>query len=180
MFLFYDGPTPPPSVFADFDAIPHLQSTTETRSYASMSQQAGGASLVGFGNSFREVTYPNMANEDAMVTFFDQYFNETFKDTFINGLRDLDVQITGFDPQPVSVRIAEASVRQGGNALGLDPRHGDRIWFENNLLWASPLCNERCPAQSKALSDRLLAWQKRQYPNMRPSNFQGGDLEYAK
>ena len=38
----------------------------------------------------------------------------------------LDVKIMGFDPQHVPVRIARASLAQGGNALGLPCDKGSR------------------------------------------------------
>ncbi|USW57786.1 Putative berberine/berberine, FAD-binding domain, PCMH-type, FAD-binding, type PCMH, subdomain 2 [Septoria linicola] len=177
LFMFYDGPIPPPGVFDEFDAITPLFSETGTKRYAEVSQSAGGAAIVGFGNSFREVTYPNLP-EDQMVDFFSHYYDATYNQTLIDGIKSgLDVQITGFDPQPVSVRIARASQAQGGNALGLNPDHGDRIWFENNFLWASPLCQDRCPQFSKQISDTLLAYQKATYGGVAPTNYKSGDLQ---
>lgn len=177
--MFYDGPTPPASVFKDFDDIQELFSDTKTKTYYEMSQEAGGAAIVGFGNSFRETTVPNLP-EDEMVDFFEYYWNQFYNATFINGLQDLDVQVTGFDPQPLSVRIAQASQKQGGNVYGLDPNNGDRIWIENNLLWTNPTCNDKCPEQSEALSDALLAYQKQKYGNILPTNYKSGDPNYVK
>ncbi|KJY01491.1 FAD-binding domain-containing protein [Zymoseptoria brevis] len=179
VFFFYDGPTPPSSVFAEFEAITPLVSDTSTKSYYDLSQEAGGAGLNGFGNSFREVTVQNLP-EDMMVDYLDVYWNRTYKRVLTDGLEQpLDVQLVGFTPQPVSVRIAEASQAQGGNALGLDPKNGDRIWIENQFLWASgPLCKERCPQYSKDLSEDLLQWQKKTYGNVPPTNYQSGDLSF--
>ena len=179
LFMFYDGPTPPPGVFDEFDAITALSDETKTQRYADVSQAAGGAAIVGFGNSFREVTYPNMP-EDQMVEFFSHYYDATYNSTFLNGLESgLDIQITGFDPQPVSVRIARASAAQGGNALGLNPDHGDRIWFENNFLWANPTCQDRCPQYSKEISTALLAYQKQKYAGVAPTNYKSGDMSFT-
>ncbi|GIZ49729.1 hypothetical protein CKM354_001275600 [Cercospora kikuchii] len=177
MFMFYDGPTPPPGLFDEFDAIPSLFSETGTKRYAEVAESAGGAAIVGFGNSFRVITYPNLP-EDQQVEFFSHYYDATYNKTFIDGLESgLDIQITGFDPQPVSVRIAEASQRQGGNALDLRPEYGDRIWFENNFLWANPLCQDRCPKYSEELSESLLAYHKENYAGIAPTNYQSGDVE---
>ncbi|KAG2002845.1 hypothetical protein GB937_009496 [Aspergillus fischeri] len=41
--------------------------------------------------------------------------------------RDIGIQMRVFTPQPLSVRITQASADGGGNALGLDPANGDRI-----------------------------------------------------
>jgi hypothetical protein len=43
VFFFYNGPTPPPEVFANFTKIPESLSTTQTRSYDD---------LVRFNNNF--------------------------------------------------------------------------------------------------------------------------------
>jgi hypothetical protein len=179
MFMFYDGPTPPDGLFKDFDDVEELLSTTGTKSYFEMSQEAGGAALTGFGNSFRETTFPNLP-EDDMVEFFSYYWDHFYNATFVNGLQDLDVQITGFDPQPLSVKIAQASQKQGGNVYGLNPDHGDRVWIENNLLWTNPTCNERCPQQSEELSTMLLKYQREKYGNVLPTNYKSGDPDYVK
>lgn len=178
LFMFYDGPTPPPGVFDEFNAIASLSDETKTQRYYDVSQSAGGAALVGFGNSFREITYPNLP-EDKMVDFFSHYYDATYNQTLVDGLEALDVQITGFDPQPVSVRIARASNAQGGNTLGLNPDHGDRIWFENNWLWTNPTCQDQCPQYSKSLSSQLLAYQKATYGGIAPTNYKAGDLRFT-
>lgn len=172
LFMFYDGPQPPPGIFDEFDAITPLLDDTRTQRYASLSETAGGAALIGFGNSFREQTYPNLP-ESQMVDFFSAYYDATYNSTFIDGLDSgLDIQITGFDPQPVSVRIAQASQAQGGNALGLNPAHGDRIWMENNFLWTNPTCQDRCPEYSREISERMLELQREQYGEILPTNYE--------
>lgn len=45
--------------------------------------------------------------------------------------KSIGIQIGTFTPQPVSVQVAKASQANGGNALGLYPDNGDRIWVEN-------------------------------------------------
>lgn len=179
--MFYDGPTPSPEVFADFDAIEALVSTTETKSYYDMSNEAGGAALVGFGNSFREITYPNLP-ESEMVEFLNTYWNTTYERTLTDGLQTLglDIQITGFTPQPLSVRVVKASNAQGENALGLDPDNGDRIWIENQFLWGSgALCKERCPVYAEGILDELLTMHKAKYANVKPTNYKSGDISFT-
>lgn len=179
--MFYDGPTPPPEVFGDFDAIDELFSTTETKSYYDMSQETGGASLVGFGNSFRVITYPNLP-EDEMVDFLNTYWNTTYKRVLRDGLETLglDIQITGFTPQPLSVRVIEASNAQGENALGLNPDNGDRIWIENQFLWGSgALCKDRCPEYAEDISNELMAIQKAKYGNFQPTHYKSGEISFT-
>jgi len=175
-FFFYDGPDPG-NVFAEFDAIPSIDNDTMTRSYYSMSQETGGASLNGFGNSFRVTTVPNMP-ENQMVDFFEDMYNRTFIKSFDDSLTDLlNVQLLGMDTQPLSVAIAQASQAQGGNALGLNPDHGDRVWIENDLLWTSPFCDQSCPEISKELSGALLANQQKVFAGVKPTNYKSGDLD---
>ncbi|OQO03643.1 hypothetical protein B0A48_10308 [Cryoendolithus antarcticus] len=176
LFMFYDGPTPPAGVFDEFNAISSLSDDTGAKRYADLAQEAGGGALVGFGTSFREITYPNLP-ENKMVDFFSHYYDATFNSTLVDGIQSgLDVQITGFDPQPLSVRVARASQAQGGNALGLNPDHGDRIWIENNFVWGSPLCQDRCPQYSKQVSETLLEYQKSTFGGIAPTNYKSGDL----
>ena len=173
--MFYDGPTPPAGVFDEIDKISSLIDDTATKNYYQISQEAGGASINGFGNSFRAATIPNLP-EDQMVDYMSYYWNQTYQTTFVDGLQDLDVQVTGFDPQPLAVPIMKASQAQGGNCLGLNPDHGDRIWIENNLLWTNPTCNDKCPQQSEELTNRLIAYQKQKYGGVAPTNYKSGDL----
>jgi len=179
-FFFYDGPTPPAGVFDEFDAIPSLSDSTGTMSYYELTQMAGGAAPIpGFGASFREDTYPNLPTPN-MTDFYGIVWDKMNSESFKNSLRPLDVQIMGFDPQPVSVRIARASNAQGGNALGLDPNNGDRIWIENNFLWLNSNCDEKCPSFSQSVSDDIKATQKQTYGGMKPTNYQSGDVSFIK
>lgn len=113
-----------------------------------------------------------------MTTFFEEYYNQTFAQSFTDSLSSLDVQIMGFDPQPVPVVIQQASIDQGGNALGLDPANGDRIFFENNLLWVNQLCDTQCPEYSRQVSDSLLEYHKEHYAGVPPTNYQSGNISF--
>ena len=92
-----------------------------------------------------------------------------------DSLTNLDVQIMGFVPQSVSVRIQKASQAQGGNVLGLDPANGDRIFVENDFTWANPTCDQKCPEYSREISDELLQYQKTYYPGVPPTNYKSGN-----
>ena len=173
-FFFYDGPDPG-HVFDEFNNITSVSDDTKVRDYYSMSQEAGAAELNGFGNSFRVTTVPNLP-ETQMVDFFEDMYNRTYLQSLEDSLTNLDVQLLGMDPQPVSVRIAKASQAQGGNALGLDPDHGDRVWIENDFLWINPLCDQKCPAISKSLSEGLLANQKKVFAGVKATNQKSGDV----
>ena len=175
-FMFYDGPTPPSGVFDEFDAIEALKDSTSTNSYVNITSMAGGASTQGFGNSFRMNAFPNLPTPN-MTDFYDGVWQRVSKQSLLDGLTNLNVQIMGFDPQPVSVVIAKASQAQGGNALGLDPANGDRIWIENDLLWTGNGCDEDCPAESKKVMDDILKYSKETFAGVHPTNYQSGDVE---
>lgn len=178
-FFFYDGAQPPKDVFADFDAIEASKDDTGTKSYWELTNEAGGAApLPGFGASFRENTFPNMQDEQ-MAEFYEVMWQKISAQSFVSSVA-LDVKIMGFDPQPVSVRIARASNAQGGNALGLDPNHGDRIWVENNYLWANPLCNDNCPGDSKRVMQSINDYHMQNYANVTPTNYKSGDPSFIK
>lgn len=179
LFFFYDGPEPPKGVFDEFDKIESISDDTKARSYYDLSNEAGGAKIDGFGNSFREDTYQNLPAEQ-MTDFFETVYEQVSNQSFKASLRPLDAQIMGFVPQPVSKGIAEASQAQGGNALGLDPKHGDRIWIENNFLWANQNCNEECPDLSREVSDDIEKYHRANYADVPPTNYESGDLEYVK
>lgn len=179
LFFFYDGPEPPKGVFDDFDAIKSISDNTQTRSYYDLTHIAGGARIRGFGNSFREDTYQNLEPE-LMSAFYETIWDKVGAISFKAGLRLFDAHIMGFVPQPLSKRIARASQAQGGNALGLDPKHGDRIWIENNFIWATPGCQEKCPEYSREVSDDIKAYHKTHYANFTPTNYESGDLNYVK
>lgn len=177
-FFFYDGETPPPGVFDEFDAIDSLSDETGTKPYTDITGAAGGASLQGFGASFRELTFPNLPAEN-MTAFYDGVYDRVYKQSLKDGLTNLNIQIMGFDPQPVSKLIAQASQDQGGNALGLDPSSGDRIWIENNLLWTGNLCNDKCPTYSEDVMNDILEFSKSTFGGMEPTNYESGDVDFV-
>ena len=179
IFFFYDGPKPPADVFAAFDAISSLTDDTKTRTYADLSQEEGGADLTGFGNSFRANTFPNLPTNE-MVQFYDKLFNLSFSQSLDDSLKNLDAQVLGYDPQPLSVRVTKASQAQGGNALGFDPANGDRIWIEHNALWVNQLCDKKCPQYANSVADAIATFQKKTFPGIKPTNYKSGDVSFTK
>lgn len=178
IFFFYDGPEPPAGVFDDFDAIKNITSDTSTKSYYSLAMEDGGADLTGFGNSFRAGTFPNLPLDD-MVDFYSYAFNTSYAQSMNDSFTNLDVQILGFDPQPLSAVIAQASQTQGGNALGLDPANGDRVWVEYDLLWLNQLCDQKCPSFQANVANMLDEYSKSKYSGVAPTNYKSGDIDFV-
>ncbi|KAF2753344.1 FAD-binding domain-containing protein [Pseudovirgaria hyperparasitica] len=177
VFMFYDGPDPG-NVFADFDKIPSISSSTEAKTYREMTDEAGGASVQGFSTAARVTTFPNMPPEQ-MNAFYEEHFQVYAKRSLNNTVRDLDLQVLTFTPQPLSRVVAQASQDAGGNTLGLDPKYGDRIWIENDVIWLNPLCDNACPTYLKDAADTMVAYQAKTFPGAGPTNFQSGDKNFA-
>nr|POE75157.1 putative fad-linked oxidoreductase [Quercus suber]POE94764.1 putative fad-linked oxidoreductase [Quercus suber] len=175
IFFFYDGPTPPAGIFDDFDAIESSSDDTKTQTYYSLANAEGGADITGVGNSFHVTTLPNLPTPQ-MAQLYSKLFNLTYAQSLGDSLTNLDVQLLGYDPQPVSVRIAAASQAQGGNALGLDPDHGDRIWVEHDMLWLNQLCDTQCPKYAAAVSDAIRAYANSTFAGVKPTNYKSGDI----
>ena len=89
------------------------------------------------------------------------FYNTTYQITLENDV--LDIQVAGFDPQPMSARIQAASYASGGNCIGLDAKQGDKLWFELNHVWANPLCSTQCPEASKLLADKMMAYHQQNF-----------------
>lgn len=181
VFFFYDGRTPPAAIFDEFNAIPHLSSGTETRSYLSLTREALGGDTSGLRFQFRENTLPNMPMP-AMSSFLDHHFHELLQSATAGALADLvDIRLLTFAVQPMPRAIAEASQRVGGgNALGLAPEHGDRLWVAYSLAWTSPLCDKKCPAFLRRAAESVLRLHKQKYAGAAPTNHVEGDVGFVR
>lgn len=177
IFFFYDGPTPPSGIFDDFDAISHVTDDTSTKTYSALTSEAGGANLTGFGNSFRADTFPNLPVDD-MTDFYMYAYNVSKEQSLSDSLTNLDIQILGFDPQPLSTVIAKASNAQGSNALGLDPKNGDRVWIEYDLVWLNQLCDAKCPTFQANVANQLNQYSKSKYGGKKPTNYRSGNVDF--
>lgn len=176
-FYFYDGPSPPPNAFAGLETVDALLDTTNTTTYHDITNQALGAKAYGIKGAARVSTFPNLPPaqmKDLFQAHWDAFLDYTKNDTSKN----LNIQLTTFTPQPLSVRIANASAAAGGNALGLDPDFGDRIWVENDMIWIDPVCNEACPQHLRHLGDNVTSHFNNHYKGMRPSNYVSGDVDF--
>ena len=178
LFFFYDGPNPPPNAFDNLDAVDPLLDTTKTTTYPELADAAGGAKIYGINAAARVNTFPNMDPEKTARLFeahWDLYQSQIKNDSS----RNIDIQIGTFTPQPVSARIAKASMDNGGNALGLDPDNGDRIWVENDLIWINPVCNDACPNYLKEVADSAKSKFLEEFKGTAPTNYESGDVEFV-
>ncbi|GFG03141.1 hypothetical protein IFM61392_02653 [Aspergillus lentulus] len=177
IFFFYDGSTPPANAFSGLENVEAILDTTATTTYVNITNLTGGARPDGFSVGARVNTFPSLKPEKTsqlLEALFELYQNQIRNISS----RDIDIQMGAFTPQPLSVRIARASANQGGNALGLDPANGDRIWVENNLMWTNPVCNEACPAYLREITNQATSDFTSTFEDETPTNYQWGDIRF--
>ncbi|VUC32592.1 unnamed protein product [Clonostachys rosea] len=178
VFYFYDGPQMPEGIFDELDAIPSLYDGTRKRTIANLVQDLFAGDLEGLGFQIAFGSFPNMPISD-MSSFLQDHFDEANELASKAALEDvLDFRLLTFTLQPFSRLIAQASIDAGGNALGVTPDVGDKIWVEYNVAWASPACDEDCPAFAKTAADTFQELHKSKYSGIYPTNYKSGDLEY--
>lgn len=179
--FFYDDVQVPESVFADFDAIHHLSSDTKPRSFESLTREILNGDMKGLRFRIGVNSFPAMP-VDNMTDFLTDHWELLRKRSTSAAIIDLlDFKTFSFAVQPMPRGIAQASREQrgggGGNALGLDPDHGDRVWVEYDLAWASPLCDSACTKWLKEAVQDAHDLHAKKYAGIYPTNYKSGDLE---
>ncbi|KAF1985896.1 FAD binding domain-containing protein [Aulographum hederae CBS 113979] len=125
VFLFYDGPTPPPNVFKDFIDTPHVLNDCKSRSYYDL--LASNNKYVLHGSIYTIATetlpLPNKEHGDEVLgALYDHWANTTAS---LNGVLGLVGSIAF---QPVPKGLAAIAKKNGGDMLDLDET--DRIIIE--------------------------------------------------
>ncbi|PHH66888.1 hypothetical protein CDD81_5240 [Ophiocordyceps australis] len=180
VFFQYDASRPTSDVFADFDAIPSITDDTRTQTTSSLTREVLGGNYKGLRFQIRENTFPSMAREP-MEEFLNGHYKRVASIAAAGAVRDpADFRLMSFAIQPMPRTIANASIMTGGgNALGLHPEHGDRIWIEYDLAWLNPSCDKRCPRFFRYEVSKLPAYHRRHFANIPPTNYMSGSLEYV-
>lgn len=75
--------------------------------------------------------------------------------------------------------IARASLQYGGNALGLNPDDGDRIWFDLGTSWLTPVGDAAAASTAVKLSADIISYAQTTYQDVPNTRFAGDDLAYA-
>lgn len=179
--FFYDGPKPPPGVFDDFDAINPISDNTKARSFESLTRELLAGNYKGLRFNIAVNSFPSMPGEN-MTKFLNEHFQLVQEASIRAGVIDLlDFKSFSFAVQPMSHDIVRASRNTGGgNALGMAPEHGDRVWIEYDLAWASPLCDSHCAQFLKDLVAAAHDLHASKYAGIYPSNYKSGDLDYVR
>ncbi|KAL3462167.1 FAD-binding domain-containing protein [Aspergillus heterothallicus] len=177
LFFYYDGPSPPANAFAGLDRIPALLDLTEETTYVEMTNLAGGAKMTGQTTAAHVNGFPNM--QRTKTRQFLEYTWDTYKSKAkANSAHNIAFSTATFATQPLPAVIAEVGIANGGNTLGLDPKHGDFFWIENTVLWNDPVCDAACPNMLHEIGDALHDRFQSRYAGSEPTNYQSGDLDF--
>lgn len=177
VFYFYDAAEPAPGIFDELDAIQELSDGVKTLTYEDLTKENNSGKIEVLRFQIRMNTFPNMPMPK-MSTFLNDHFTTVEKATTTGSLVDpLDLRLFTFTVQPMSHLIAQASQNAGGNALGLDPNAGDRVWMEYDIAWLSPLCDEQCPGFVRTISNSLHDLHEKNYLGVYPTNYKSGNLK---
>ncbi|KAI9172775.1 FAD-binding, type 2 [Paramyrothecium foliicola] len=179
VFIFYDGPAPPAGVFDELDAIPSLTDGTRQRTMGNLVQDVFAGDLEGLGFNIAFNAFPNMPIAN-MSDFLDEKFETAKAISSKAALEDLiNFRLFTFTVQPLPKSISRAS-SISGNALGLRPEHGDRIWVEYNVAWLVPTCDTACPEFVSNAVDIFHDLHESKYSGIPPTNYESGDLDYIR
>lgn len=177
MFMFYDGTEVPPGVFDEFNKIHALSDSTKVKPFLDLTKESTGGDIKGLRFNIRENTFPNLHNS----SFLHDHYDLMTKKVKIGELQDiLDFKFATMAVQPMPVFMQEAQLKNGGNALGFNPKNGDRIWMEYDFAWLSPLCDKHCPEYFVKLTDSIHDLHVEKYSGMKPTKYQEGDLDFIR
>jgi hypothetical protein len=74
--------------------------------------------------------------------------------------------------------ITAGTVAAGGDALGLDPRNGDRMWMEISISWATAAADAKTHSTATILANDIHNYSRTTYPGVPNTRYVKGDLAY--
>ncbi|KUJ08661.1 FAD-binding domain-containing protein [Mollisia scopiformis] len=175
VFFFYDGPTAPAGIFDEFNAIPFLTDGTETRSYYDLINSDDGTNLYGLRYLIRATTLPNLPNATGKA-LYNYHYNEWRNYVMTEGILHPGF-IFSLAFQPMPYIIPAESVAAGGNALGMNPAEGDRMWMEYDISWLTALGDDDAHAMSMNITATIDEYAKTVYAGIKNTHFEAGNLE---
>ena len=182
VFFFYDGGDKPEGVFDEFLRIPALSDSTKSKPFTDLTKEVLAGDMKGLRFQIRENTFPNMPLEN-MTNFLNDHFSIMNKKATESAIQNLlDFSLLSFAVQPMPTNIQEASQKygNGGNALGLDPKGGDKVWIEYDAAWLSPLCDKKCPQFFTDLVNSVHDLHVDKYSGIAPTHYEEGDLDFVR
>ena len=77
--------------------------------------------------------------------------------------------------QPMPYVIPAASVAAGGNALGMNPNEGDRMWMEYDVSWLTALGDDDAHSMAMNITATIDEYAMTTYAGVKNSHYNGGD-----
>jgi hypothetical protein len=148
--LEYSEPTPWPTIFDDWKAIPALQDFTAITNLTQLTRNLGaGAPPDGNGATYWDRTFK--LDRDFMKWNIDTFFE------MLPAISDAAGVLPVLSFQAITVPAMEAMQRNGGNALGLDPSEGPIYILNLALMYSDAADNDRMYSFANTLYERLQA-----------------------
>jgi hypothetical protein len=73
---------------------------------------------------------------------------------------------------------AAASIAAGGDALGLDPGHGDRNWLIFTISWETAAGDATADSLATTLANQAVNYSKTHYVGVQNTRYKEGNLSY--
>jgi hypothetical protein len=86
--------------------------------------------------------------------------------------------VFGLAFQPMPYIIPAQSVAAGGNALGVDPREGDRMWIEYDISWLTAVGDADADAMARNITETIDEYAKTTYAGVESSHFQEPERDW--
>jgi len=175
VFFFYDGPNPPADVFDEFNAIPFLTDGTEVQSYYDLVDSDDSTNLYGLRYLIRGTTLPNLPNSTGKA-LYNYHYNEWRSYVMTEGILHPGF-IFSLAFQPMPYIIPYQSVAAGGNALGMNPAEGDRMWMEYDISWLTALGDDSAHSMAMNITATIDEYAKTTYAGIPNTHYRSGNLE---
>ena len=125
-YFYYALPTPDPPIYDAFKALPSLSSTMRITNVSDVALELGSGSASGKRELFRTFTVRNDAK------LFTRLLALCY-DKFAPLQPKLDLITCAFQAFPAN--YLRGGRKNGGNALGLDPREAPLVNFNTGIMW---------------------------------------------
>lgn len=182
VFFYYNDPTGPGEILKEFDAIPSIiDATKANRSYKDLIDSNSLFSLSGLRYLIRTGTFPNLAG-DAGMDIYNHTFNSWYdlaKKYQAQTPLDVPAFSLAFQPVPYTLQNASINAPNGVNNLGLDPKHGDKVFMEYDVSWLSPATDKAVAAYITNITQPAQDYAKSKYSNSKPTHYQSGDTSFT-
>ncbi|KAF2833496.1 FAD-binding domain-containing protein [Ophiobolus disseminans] len=159
IFLFYDGPTPPPGLFNNFTDVNPLLDTTRTRTYADLMALSNWVVVKGsvVDIATETIPIPSAANaEEVMETLHNHWRNISSSALLVPGI------VASIAWQPFSKKIAQKARQLSPDLIEADDSI-DRFIVEMNYSFVPLTLYEQMANTMEAtytgVRNRVLAWQ---------------------